>query len=88
MFSKKYVLIEHKSKYTKTIKQKFAIPFTNKQLSNHFGKAEYFEIIETENRSIISTTRLKTPVHEHGKLPTWIADKGVTHIISGGIGQK
>lgn len=70
------------------MKQKFAIPFTNEQLSNHFGKAEYFEIIDTENGSIISTTRIKAPLHEHGKLPTWIADKGVTHIISGGIGQK
>lgn len=70
------------------MKQKIAIPITNQKLSNHFGHAEYFEIIDTDNGTIIATARLMAPVHEHGKLPKWIADKGVTHIITGGIGQK
>lgn len=70
------------------MKQKIAIPLTNNQLSNHFGKAEYFKIIEIENNSIIDTMMIKAPPHEHGKLPQWIADQGITNIISGGIGQK
>lgn len=70
------------------MKQKIAIPISNEKISNHFGHAEYFEIFDTENNTIMSTTRIKAPAHEHGKLPLWIADKGVTHIMTGGIGQK
>jgi len=70
------------------MKQKIAISTSNEKRSNHFGHAEYFEIFDTENDAIMSTTRIKAPAHEHGKLPLWIADKGVTHIITGGIGQK
>lgn len=70
------------------MKQKIAIPLTNNQLSNHFGKAEYFQIFETENNSIIDTMMIKAPPHEHGKLPQWIAEQGITNVISGGIGQK
>lgn len=70
------------------MKRKFAVPFTKGQLSNHFGHAEYFEIIETDKKEIISKTRIEAPAHEHGKLPKWVADLGTTHIITGGIGQK
>lgn len=70
------------------MKQKFAIPLTNGQLSNHFGKADYFEIIDIQDGCIISNSRIESPLQEHGKLPEWITDKGVTHIIASGIGQK
>ncbi len=70
------------------MKRKIAVPLSNNQLSKHFGRAEYFKIIDTENKSIIGTSLLKVPDLEHGTLPKWIADKGITHIISGGIGQK
>ena len=70
------------------MKQKFALPYTNKKLSNHFGHAEYFEIIDTDQKAIISKDQIKAPVHEHGKLPKWIAELRVTHIIAGGIGHK
>ncbi len=70
------------------MKQKIAIPLTNNQLCSHFGKVEFFKIFEIENNSIITTSMIIAPPHEHGKLPQWIADQGITNIISGGIGQK
>lgn len=70
------------------MKQKIAIPLTNNQLSNHFGKADHFKIFEIGNGAIQNITKRKAPPHEHGKLPQWIADEGITNIISGGIGQK
>lgn len=70
------------------MKRKFAAPLSNNKLSKHFGKAEYFKIIDTENKSIIGSTLLNAPEHEHGELPNWVAEKGITHIITGGIGQN
>lgn len=70
------------------MKRKFAIPFSKNQLSKHFGKAEYFVFIDTENKSVITSKQIKTPDHEHGQLPKWISDQGATHIITGGIGHK
>ena len=28
------------------------------------------------------------PPHEPGVLPSWLASRGVTHVISGGMGQR
>lgn len=33
-------------------------------------------------------TVVEAPPHEPGLLPKWLAERGVTEIISGGIGQK
>ena len=70
------------------MKLKFAIPFTNNQVSDHFGHALEFCIIEVADRRILSQTRLTSPVHEHGVIPAWLNELGITHVFANGIGQK
>ncbi len=66
----------------------FAIPIINGKLCAHFGHSEQFAVIETKNQKIINVAYHKPPIHQPGTYPKFLASKGVSTIISGGIGEK
>ena len=66
----------------------FAVPTENGQLCAHFGHCEKFAIVETEEKKIIKEAFVKPPVHEPGVYPQFLAQQGVSVIISGGMGMK
>jgi len=68
--------------------KKVAIPLENGRLCSHFGHCQQFAIIDTENDSISDETLVTPPPHEPGILPAWLAEKGVTDVIAGGMGQR
>ncbi|MBA7573218.1 hypothetical protein ES708_15014 [subsurface metagenome] len=68
--------------------KKFAIPTVNNLLTPHFGHCEKFAIVETEDNSIINVNYVTPPVHQPGSYPKFLADQGVSTIISGGMGVK
>ncbi len=70
------------------MKHLIAIPLENEQLCQHFGHCKQFAIVETDNDSIVSEQRVTPPPHEPGLLPKWLAERGVTDIIAGGMGQR
>jgi predicted Fe-Mo cluster-binding NifX family protein len=70
------------------MKRRIAIPLENGILSSHFGHCEQFAIIDAENNSISKETLVTPPPHEPGLLPAWLAEKGVTDVIAGGMGQR
>lgn len=70
------------------MKRKIAIPLENGVLCSHFGHCEQFAIIETIDHSILTEELVTPPPHEPGLLPAWLAEKGVTDVIAGGMGQK
>lgn len=71
------------------MKKKIAVPVDDfGSLDAHFGHCEFFEIIETEGQTIVSQDKIVPPPHEPGLLPKFLAEKGVTDIIAGGMGQK
>ena len=69
---------------------KIAIPLTEGKLAMHFGHCEYFAIIEVdaERRTIVNREDIKAPPHQPGLLPLWLAERGATTIITGGMGQR
>ena len=69
---------------------KIAIPLTDGKLSAHFGHCETFAMIETdtESKTITATQMIEPPPHEPGLLPRWLAEKGATMIIAGGMGSR
>ena len=69
-------------------KKKFAIPTVNNLLTPHFGHCEKFAIVETENNGVAGLKYLTPPVHQPGTYPMFLADQGVSVIISGGMGVK
>ena len=70
------------------MKKKIAIPLENGILCSHFGHCEQFVIINAEDHSISKEELLTPPPHEPGLLPAWLAEKGVTDVIAGGMGQR
>ena len=70
------------------MKQIIAIPTNSNCLCQHFGHCEKFAVFETENKTITGETYLTPPPHQPGILPAWLAAKGITHVISGGMGHR
>ena len=67
---------------------KIAIPVIDGNLNSHFGHTNQFYIYEIENNSIVKEDVLAPPPHEPGVYPKWLADMGITDVISGGMGQR
>ena len=70
------------------MQKRIAIPLENGILCSHFGHCEQFAIIDVENNNISGETLVTPPPHEPGLLPAWLAEKAVTDVIAGGMGQR
>lgn len=70
------------------MKKLFAVPTINKKLCAHFGHCVQFALIKTSEEKVIGTEYLNPPVHQPGTYPKFLAEKGVSTIISGGMGIK
>ena len=69
---------------------RIAIPLANGRLALHFGHCEKFALIDAdpESKTILNKEEIEPPPHEPGLLPRWLAGKGATVIIAGGMGQR
>lgn len=68
---------------------KIAVPVDNNGvLDAHFGHCKFFALLDVEEDIIVSEEKVVPPPHEPGLLPKWLAEKGATDIIAGGMGQK
>ena len=65
-----------------------AIPLENRLLCAHFGHCKEFAIAQIKDNKMKSLTYVTPPPHEPGLLPGWLAERGVTHVIAGGMGQR
>ena len=70
------------------MKKLFAIPTIGEKLCAHFGHCEALAIVETQDQKIINVEYHTPPVHQPGTYPRFLAGKGVSAIISGGMGVK
>ncbi len=71
------------------MKKIIAVPVDNAGvLDGHFGHCKFFSVFETDNNEIISVKNITPPPHEPGLLPKWLAEKGVTDVIGGGMGNR
>lgn len=69
--------------------KKIAIPVDeNGILDAHFGHCKFIILVNVNDGKIGAEEKLVPPPHEPGLLPKWLADKGATDILSGGMGQK
>ncbi len=77
-------------KSKEVIQMKIAIPLADGKLASHFGHCESFALISVDpnNKTIIKQEILNAPPHQPGLLPAWLAERGTTVIIAGGMGQR
>jgi len=69
---------------------RFAVPTSDGLLCPHFGHCQEFTLIDVDKASkrVLNMTIIPAPEHEPGLLPAWLADKGASHIIAGGMGSR
>ncbi|MDX9773713.1 MAG: NifB/NifX family molybdenum-iron cluster-binding protein [Bacteroidales bacterium] len=70
------------------MKKRIAIPLAGGILCSHFGHCEQFAILDAEGKTVTNESLVTPPPHEPGLLPGWLAEKGVTDVIAGGMGQR
>jgi ATP-binding protein involved in chromosome partitioning len=69
---------------------KIAMPVADGRLCAHFGHCQEFAVFEvdTESRKIVNRENHTPPMHEPGVLPRWLSEKGVSLVLSGGMGAR
>ncbi|HPX11131.1 MAG TPA: P-loop NTPase, partial [Syntrophales bacterium] len=69
---------------------RIAIPLADGKLCMHFGHCERFALVDADpaRRRIVGREDVEAPPHEPGLLPRWLAERGATVIIAGGMGQR
>jgi predicted Fe-Mo cluster-binding NifX family protein len=69
---------------------RIAVPVADGRLAMHFGHCERFALLDgdTSEKKIISRQDIVAPPHQPGLLPPWLAERGATTIIAGGMGQR
>ncbi|MCT4613882.1 MAG: NifB/NifX family molybdenum-iron cluster-binding protein [Marinifilaceae bacterium] len=65
-----------------------AIPVKDNTLDPHFGHCSHFALFNIGEGQIQSTELLPAPPHEPGLLPRFLAEKGVTDVVAGGMGKR
>jgi predicted Fe-Mo cluster-binding NifX family protein len=70
------------------MRKRIAIPTSEGKLDGHFGHCKQFAMVDIENQSISEITYLDAPPHQPGLLPRWLAERGATDVIAGGMGQR
>ena len=67
---------------------KIAVSTDSGQVSAHFGRCQEYTIFEVEDNKVINKEIIPNPGHEPGFLPGYLAEKGVSCIIAGGMGPR
>jgi len=70
------------------MKKKIAVPTSDGVLDAHFGHCRQFALVDVENNEIKAVSYMDAPPHQPGLLPPWLAERGATDIIAGGMGQR
>jgi ATP-binding protein involved in chromosome partitioning len=69
---------------------RYAVPVSGGVVSAHFGHCEQFALIDVDEakKQILKKELVNSPGHEPGLLPQWLAEKGVSLVIAGGMGSR
>jgi predicted Fe-Mo cluster-binding NifX family protein len=67
---------------------KIAISTDGKTVSPHFGRCPSFTVMDMEDGKLKNKEVLNNPGHSPGFIPQFLADKGVSCIIAGGMGNR
>ena len=68
--------------------KRIAVPVSQGLLDGHFGHCRQFALVDTEGETIREIRLVDAPPHEPGLLPRWLAEREVTDVIAGGMGQR
>jgi len=69
---------------------RYAVPVTDGIVATHFGHCQQFALFDVDavRKEIVSMDVVTSPGHEPGLLPVWLADEGVSAVITSGMGSR
>ena len=69
---------------------KYAVPVADGEIAAHFGHCQHFAIFDVNDaeKTILKKELADSPGHQPGMLPVWLASKGVSVVIAGGMGSR
>jgi len=69
---------------------KYAVPVSGGMMSPHFGHCEQFAFfdVDEQKKEIVSRESITSPDHQPGLLPVWLAERGASVVITGGMGPR
>lgn len=69
---------------------KIVVPVAAGRLTQHFGHCSGFDSfdIADDGKTVTKKDYIVAPPHEPGLLPKFLGEKGVTHIVAGGMGSR
>lgn len=67
---------------------KVAISTDGQEVAAHFGRCQAYTIVEIADGTVRSQELVANPGHEPGFLPSYLAERGVTCIMAGGMGRR
>ncbi|HPO02917.1 MAG TPA: NifB/NifX family molybdenum-iron cluster-binding protein [Treponemataceae bacterium] len=68
---------------------RIAVPVAEGRLNLHFGHCAGFDVFEVSaDKKASGKSYIEAPPHEPGLLPRFLGEKGITHIIAGGMGTR
>lgn len=70
------------------MKKRIVIPTSKGILDAHFGHCRQFAIADVTEKEIEKISYIDAPPHKPGLLPPWLAKRGATDIIAGGMGER
>lgn len=69
--------------------RRVAIPVNEANiLDGHFGHCKAFALYDVDEKKVVAENRVDAPPHQPGLLPGWLAERGVTDVVAGGMGQR
>ena len=71
-----------------TAAARVAISTDGDGVAAHFGRCQAYTIVEIADGAIRSQETIANPGHEPGSLPGYLAKRGVTCIVAGGMGPR
>jgi len=66
---------------------KLAVTYKDGKVFEHFGKTEQFKVYEIEEGKILSSDIIDTAGTGHEALAAFLAEKGISAVICGGMGE-
>jgi len=67
---------------------KVAISTDQGYVSAHFGRCQFYTIVEIQEGQVIRKEEIPNPGHQPGFLPGYLSERGVSCIIAGGMGPR
>ncbi|MEW6183502.1 MAG: NifB/NifX family molybdenum-iron cluster-binding protein [Bacillota bacterium] len=67
---------------------KIAVSTDGGNVAAHFGHCPVFTIVEVEEGRIKDQAEVQNSGHQSCSLPNYFGEMGVTHVLTGGMGEK